>query len=533
MPPKPSRPVLLALLAVALVLAPASAAVAARMKSAAKSPAPSHSAAAGAPRAGPYCSGDYADDLAALSARAREFEQQQRPYTYCVRSIAVYECPSYAPDGSLRKTRLKVAAHGTAFGYRQHGAETLLVTNDHVAEWPAVTSEERPVEDVPAGCKRVSDSLRIVEDESDAYERDDIPLTRVVADPQLDVAVLKAKAVLPVVPWKIGHSAALRERNAVDVRGFPLGVLRANNVGKVVSAYDHDEERDWDHDDFVIDALLSPGNSGSPVFAISCRTGEFELVGVYHAGYAKGAALNVVVGVDQFRDLLTTLKRPRSPRGDATAGPEPAERAAILAAARGAEEAFFPFGSLVAAARARGDGAIVFEIMGKEFPVQSGPVLVLEDLPAAAGAFGQLGRLWAGNRQGLRAVDHATLDAEAQALTAKLLDALRHDALLAARHRVAVRQGMSSRERFREVSRLERSLRRSSDSRQDLALAAQELSERLCPSAADAPGTIAEALAVPPPPARRGTAAAGAPRAALAAETAPAASPASPASERH
>src|SRR5690242_7451145 len=63
-----------------------------------------------APPGGPYCSGAYADDLAALSARAREFDQQQPPYTYCVRSTAVYECPSYAPDGSLRRMRRKVSA---------------------------------------------------------------------------------------------------------------------------------------------------------------------------------------------------------------------------------------------------------------------------------------------------------------------------------------------------------------------------------------------------------------------------------------
>jgi S1-C subfamily serine protease len=453
-----------------------------------------------APPAGPYCSGEYADDLAALSTRAREFDQQQHPYTYCVRSTAVYECPSYAPDGTLRRTRRTVSAHGTAFGYRQQAGDTLLVTNDHVAEWPAVTSEDHHVEDVPDGCRRVSDNLRIVESESDGYEGDDVPLARVVADPALDVAVLKAKTALPVVPWKIGHSAALRERNAVDVRGFPLGVLRANNVGKVVSAYDHDEEKDWDHDDFVIDALLSPGNSGSPVFAISCRTGEFELVGVYHAGYAKGAALNVVIGVDQLRDLLTTLRHPRvaAGRGDPAAALDPADRPALVASARGIEAQFVPFGGLVAAVRTRADGALLFELMGKDFPLHDAPALVLEDLPAADGSFGQLGRVWAGNRQGLREVDRAALDAEGQALAAKLLDALRHDALLAARHRAAARHGMGTRERFQEVARLERSLRRSTGTHQDLAQASLELAERLCPGTADAPGTLADALALPP-----------------------------------
>jgi hypothetical protein len=117
----------------------------------------------------PYCSGEYADDLVALSPRAREFEARQQPFTYCIRTTAVYECPSYASDGSLRRTKKRVVAHGTGFGYRQPSAgETLIVTNEHVAEWPAVTDDEHPVEEVPPGCKRVSDSLRIVENESDA-----------------------------------------------------------------------------------------------------------------------------------------------------------------------------------------------------------------------------------------------------------------------------------------------------------------------------------------------------------------------------
>src|SRR5690242_1128549 len=62
-----------------------------------------------------YCPDEYADGFSALSEKAREFEQLQRPYTYCLRTTAVYECPSYAQDGSMRRTRRKVIAHGTGF----------------------------------------------------------------------------------------------------------------------------------------------------------------------------------------------------------------------------------------------------------------------------------------------------------------------------------------------------------------------------------------------------------------------------------
>jgi serine protease Do len=453
--------------------------------------------------ASPYCSGEYADDLAALSATARDFEQRQQPYTYCVRSTAVYECPSYAPDGTLRRTRRKVVAHGTGFGVREQAGETLVVTNDHVTEWPAVTDEEHAVEDVPAGCRRVSTALRVVDDEADTYERDDVPLSRVVTDSQLDVSILRAKAALPVMPWKIGRSSALRERNVVDVRGFPLGALRANNVGKVVSTYDHDESNDWNHDDFVVDALLSPGNSGSPVFAVSCRTRELELVGIYHARYATGSALHVVIGIDQIRDLLTTLKRSPRQRSEAANLDGAARERLASAAAAASVEPFFPFGGLVAAVRTRADGALVFELMAKDFPVQPHAALVIEDLPGAGGAeFGRLSRLWAGNRQGLREVDPSTLDADGKAHVSRLLEALRRDALAAFAYRTAAARSIGSREQFQEVKSAERTLQRTAEARQDIAQNALELSEQLCPRSADASGTLADALRVPQPASR-------------------------------
>jgi serine protease Do len=199
-----------------------------------------------------------------------------------------------------------------------------------------VTPDARTVDGVPAGCKRVSESLKIVDNENDAYEADDVPLTKVVADPALDAAVLRAKGALPVLPWKIGRSAALHERDAVEVRGFPLGAFHAINVGKVVSAFQHDDEGAWDHDDFVVDALLSNGNSGSPVLAASCKTGELELVGIYHAGYLLGSALNVVVGIDQLRDLMTTLKRTPRSHGDGAVALDDAARATLLRCGRAA-----------------------------------------------------------------------------------------------------------------------------------------------------------------------------------------------------
>ncbi|HEX4457544.1 MAG TPA: serine protease, partial [Polyangia bacterium] len=320
---------------------------------------------------------EYADDLSRLAPRARDLEQ--KTYSYCVRTKAVYECLSYDSDGSVQKSRRETVAHGTAFAYKQDGGSTLLMTNEHVAEWPAVTGDGVRVDGVPDGCKRVSESLLLVDNENDRYQTDDVPLQRVVSDPQLDAAVLRAKVLLPVLPWKIGHSAALRDRNVVEVRGFPLGAFAATNEGKVISAFDHDDERNWDHDDFVIDALLSAGNSGSPVLAVSNRTGELELVGIFHAGYTDGSALNVVVGIDQLRDLMTTLKRsPRTHNDAPVALDEPARSTLVRELMESPAAPYFPFGTLTASVQPRTDGALVYELYPHDFPFHTAPLFAFE-----------------------------------------------------------------------------------------------------------------------------------------------------------
>ena len=171
------------------------------------------------------CDGEYADSLQVQSVRAREREQasQRGSYTHLVRSSAKYECPFFGPDGKLRRRRVQASELGTAFAYEVAGSETFLLTNEHVASWPEVTDLMHRIEGVPEGCKRVEDRVRIVRDERDDFEPGQIQLTRVAVDPLLDAAILKASQRLPVMPYRIGKSAALRQGNAVQVRGFPLG----------------------------------------------------------------------------------------------------------------------------------------------------------------------------------------------------------------------------------------------------------------------------------------------------------------------
>jgi serine protease Do len=448
--------------------------------------------------AGPqFCPGVYADDFTALSTQAREFDRQpQAVFSYCARSTATYECLSYANDGSVHRERHKAVLHGTAFAFTRRGDDTLLLTNDHVASWPTVTDQQHAVDGIPAGCKKTSEALALVDDEHDSYARDDIPLTRIASDPQLDVAILKTPAKLQVMPWKIGHSAHLRERNVVEVRGFPLGAFRATNAGTVISAHDHDEYGEWDHDDFVIDALLSAGNSGSPVLAVSCATGEYELVGIYHAGYTEGSALNVVVAIDQVRDLMTTLKRTSRDHSDDPLALDDVSRGLIKDEVDASTEFFFPFGAQVALARRGNDDALFYVVFGKDFPTSSDPVAVLEDrqsdpnLPAAA-----LGRVWLGSAQGLKSYQANALDADGQVQSARILAALRADSLAYAHYRAAHRAGGDSRQSADDLRRLRKVLGRSASARTELLQNLGDLAERLAPQLGERGATLAAVVA--------------------------------------
>ena len=406
-----------------------------------------------------HCSSAYAEDLAALSAHAREIEARTPAYSYAVRTTATYECVSYAANGDLLRSQRTATAHGTGFGIRAEGDATLLLTNEHIAEWPMVTDDDHVVDGVPSGCKRIADALAIVDDDRDDYPGDDISLERVVVDGPLDIAILRAHAKLQVIPWKIGSSVQLEPRDLVEVKGFPLGAFRATNVGKVISAHDHDDFREWDHDDFVVDALLSQGNSGSPVLAVSCKTGEFELVGVFHARYSRGSALNVVVSVDQLKELISTLKPPKRPSANVVTTLDAKARKVVADVARGrGDPPYFAFGALTASVHVRADETLVFAIYSAEFPKVSRPVLVLEDAPPADGTtFGELGAAYLGGPHGLRA---HVIDGTTGPLLARARDFARRDALDAFAYRTARDAGVGSRAESQSLAQRKHALER-------------------------------------------------------------------------
>jgi serine protease Do len=448
---------------------------------------------------GMMCEGDYADTLQIQSMRTRDLEQGPRSqYSYLVRSTAKYECPFFGPDGKLRRRRVQASELGTAFAYEISGGDTYLMTNEHVAVWPDVTDSMHRIDGVADGCKRVEDKLRIVRDERDDFDPGQIVLTRVAVDPLLDAAILKASQRLTVLPYKIGKSAGLRQGNAVAVRGFPLGVMQAVSSGKVVNPYDRDQEQGWDHVDFVIDALLSEGNSGSPVLAASCRSRELELVGVYHAGYKGHGALNVVVGIDQLVDFMK--KKRRIPHAIAAEGSPGSlglvERGRIKEALASGTLPMFDFGGLVVRVEVS-DGVLLYHIYTRQFPVDDRRIVVIEDLVKSA-AFGEPGRLWVLGATGWREWPPSALGADERDLVSRVVDTIRLQVLHTLDYRRALANPGSAddRRRGREVSR---TMARDQPLTRDLATNLLETADRLSSAGRDTTAAVTPAAPSPPP----------------------------------
>lgn len=326
----------------------------------------------------PTCTGEYADFLSDLLPANAAFEKgPDSNYSYCLRTIATYEHVYYGHGGKLKRTYLKAESHGTGFAYKLKDGDYYLATNEHVAEYPDVTDDDHTVDGVPAGSRKVREVVKIVANESDDYEPGQIPLTKVLADSALDVAVFKTKHPLKLVPYRIGRSAALRAGNVVLARGYPLGVFPASNTGKVINPYAEDDDTRWHHVDFVTDALLNSGNSGSPVFAVSCRTGELELVGIYHAHYTGGTGLGLVIGIDQIRDVLENLKLPTPDARAAQATAEDDRKRGLQALSTESPQ-FFPFADEVVRAERDPDGAVRFTLF-RDFPLTNTVYLSIED----------------------------------------------------------------------------------------------------------------------------------------------------------
>ncbi|HEY0714224.1 MAG TPA: hypothetical protein VGF45_16195, partial [Polyangia bacterium] len=254
----------------------------------------------------------------------------------------------------------------------------------------------------------------------------------------------------------------------------------------------------WDHVDFVIDALLSEGNSGSPVLALSCRTGRLELVGMYHAGYKEASALNVVVGIDQLREFMS--KKRRIPRASTeSSSPGVAERRRVEDRLASGGLPVFAFGGLTIITE-RAPDLLRYHVYGRAFPVDDRRIAIFEDRPAA-GRFGSIGRLSVrGDGDVWRSSTLEELGDDEQDLLTRYFDALRVHLLRVMEHRRLVSGGDTAEDR-RRVRDLGKILERQSGTERELSANLLDLIERLAPGR-EGPlvGQVGGRDAGPPPP---------------------------------
>jgi len=458
-------------------------------------PAPAKAAPA-PPAVPPLCNGDYADALPVAKANAI-LDAAKDPFVFAIRNTATYEHVYYGREGKLRRAYLRSVVHGTGFAYRIVGGETQIVTNEHVASQPEVTDDEHPVEGIPTGSKKVREQLKIVHDENDDYEPGHVPLTKLLSDPPSDIAVLKAHRQLGVMPYRIGRSASLRAGNLVQVRGFPLGAFAALNTGKVLNPSTIDSERGWSHSDIMVDALLNAGNSGSPVFAISCRTAEPELVGVYHAAYTDAAALNAVIAIDQLRDELDTLKVPkRDPAGlhaDITA--QDRDRLVKLLFADPTHSITFPFAARSVVATLVDPDTLRFSVLDDDYPLVVQAAMALID--HSHNGFGTLDEIAV-------SVDGVPTETPTQALDQdvrdhfdRLYDSLWRQVLGVVDYRARLAKGRGSADAFAEAQAARQRLRKRAGEQKEILNICSFEADRANFGAARAPA----AAAAPAPPA--------------------------------
>jgi serine protease Do len=214
------------------------------------------------------------------------------------------------------------------------------------------------------------------------------------------------------------------------------------------------------------------------VLAVSCATGEYELVGIYHAGYSRGSSLNVVIQIDQARDMLTTLHKPTVVKPDSPVAAVGLDDRRRLVDAAGQGGIFFPFGNLTASVRHR-DSRLVFDVYPRNFPTESWPALVIEDLPSGdPKEFGQVGRVWFGNARGLKEAEKSEMNADVNMQVQRGLEVLRRAALSSVEYRKAQISEDSSKAAFEHTRRLERVMKRTTVNNRDVVQTVADLMDR-------------------------------------------------------
>ena len=324
--------------------------------------------------------------------------------------------------------------------------------------------------------------------------------TRVAVDPLLDAAILKANQKLTVLPYKIGKSAGLRQGNAVEVRGFPLGVMQA-----VVERQGREPLRSGPG------AGLGPRRLRHRRAAVGGELGQpgaGGLLQVARSGAGRrlsrrlqGARRAQRRGRDRPADRVHAQEEAHAARLATEGGPgasAAADRARVKEALEAGTLPLFDFGGLVV--RVERPTAVRSSITSTAGSSRStiGGWPVIEDLPKErrlrrgwrACGFGDLGRLWVPGRRLARVAARARWAPRSTSCSTRVGDSIRLQILHTVDYRQALANPGSAEERRRGRD-LSRAIARDVPVARDLAANLLETVDRL-----------SSAATIPPPPVR-------------------------------
>jgi serine protease Do len=132
---------------------------------------------------------------------------------------------------------------------------------------PAVDADGKPLPDGSKIRKPAFGSGHVV-DRSGAvilHDGTELRATLVYRSPDLDLAILRVHPTGELRPIKWGDSDLMREGMPVIAIGNPLGI-GFTVTADIVSARDRDIKETTVDSSMQIDAAISPGNSGGPLF---------------------------------------------------------------------------------------------------------------------------------------------------------------------------------------------------------------------------------------------------------------------------
>ena len=228
---------------------------------------------------------------------------------YIIRNVAKYEA-KIDIDGKERRHRGYGGSYGTAMAYKQENGRTYLVTNEHVVSNPK--SEVGPL----GNYKNMGERIEILDSKEaseDKFKKDDI-LTRVEAKSKSkDIAVISTDKLITYYTGEVGDSSTVKNGDKILIVGFPLAVTKVHSNGEITSAdfVDEYEPFEWNYNGFLLNAPISPGNSGSPVFKINSEIkgkNNYSWIGQIHATFTGGQLMNLGIDINDYKGLLENLK---------------------------------------------------------------------------------------------------------------------------------------------------------------------------------------------------------------------------------